>query len=572
MKEKYNIVISERQAVPRSKRMREKGQSASSAAVLVSGASEGNSSCDRHTHTNLPALERIGFDEGDDKYLMVRVGTVDDETGELIVTHEKVKAGYADKAHELDEDSPMNEKFLRKDQPDSTDFLLRANGGLIVRSDANKELSSDLAESAKENPENKSVMITSLMELPKSGRLGSSSLGEMDNTDESFDSVPDGNYMMQKRAGVYYPVKAAAAGGGTKLTLAFVTPSNMTAVHGKETLIKYTYSSTLSGEETGEGIATYTLNNKQVASETINQGEVSFNIGKYLALGDNILVVQVTDSYGATRKLTFKISAVSISITSTFDDSKAYTGAVSFPYTPMGAVEKTIHFLVDGKETGTYITSVSNRQQTYSIPSQAHGPHTLDVYATATINETEVESEHLRYDIISIVSGNNTPVIASSFRTAEVEQFGTLLIPYIVYNPVTTTSDITLSANGTVISEQTIDRTRQTWSYRAETPGDLELKIACGSVCKTFNLTVTESEINVHPEEADLNLFLTSVNRSNNEEGKNVWNYGEIFAILTAFNYATNGWIKTIDGFVALRVNGDDRPLQLLCRRLPFYR
>lgn len=37
MKEKYNIVISERQAVPRSKRMREKGQSASSAAVLVSG-------------------------------------------------------------------------------------------------------------------------------------------------------------------------------------------------------------------------------------------------------------------------------------------------------------------------------------------------------------------------------------------------------------------------------------------------------------------------------------------------------------------------------------------------------
>ena len=559
MKEKYNIVISERQAVPRSKRMREKGQSASSAAVLVSGASEGNSSCDRHTHTNLPALERIGFDEGDDKYLMVRVGTVDDETGELIVTHEKVKAGYADKAHELDEDSPMNEKFLRKDQPDSTDFLLRANGGLIVRSDANKELSSDLAESAKENPENKSVMITSLMELPKSGRLGSSSLGEMDNTDESFDSVPDGNYMMQKRAGVYYPVKAAAAGGGTKLTLAFVTPSNMTAVHGKETLIKYTYSSTLSGEETGEGIATYTLNNKQVASETINQGEVSFNIGKYLALGDNILVVQVTDSYGATRKLTFKISAVSISITSTFDDSKAYTGAVSFPYTPMGAVEKTIHFLVDGKETGTYITSVSNRQQTYSIPSQAHGPHTLDVYATATINETEVESEHLRYDIISIVSGNNTPVIASSFRTAEVEQFGTLLIPYIVYNPVTTTSDITLSANGTVISEQTIDRTRQTWSYRAETPGDLELKIACGSVCKTFNLTVTESEINVHPEEADLNLFLTSVNRSNNEEGKNVWNYGEIFAILTAFNYATNGWIKTIDGFVALRVNGDAR-------------
>ncbi len=469
--------------------------------------------------------------------------------------------------------SHMDDRFMRKDIKDTfkkgftskegcdvegglnVGKMTRLSGGVVVMADTDY----GVTESEKENPENSNVMAIGLTEVPKNSGFGSTSLGEMDNTDESFDLVPDGNYMMQKRAGVFYPVKAAAGGGGTKLTLAFVTPSNATAVHGKETLIKYTYSSTLSGEETGEGIATYTLNNKQVASETINQGEVSFNIGKYLILGDNVLVVQVTDSYGATRKLTFKINAVSIAVTSTFDDSKAYVGAISFPYTPLGAVEKTIHFVVDGKETGTYTTSVSNRQQTYSIPAQAHGAHTLDVYATATINDTEVESDHLRYDIISIVSGNNTPVIASSFRTAEVEQFSTLLIPYIVYNPATTTSDITLSANGIEISDQTIDRTRQTWSYRAETPGELELKIACGSVTKTFNLTVTESEIDVRPEEADLVLFLTSVNRSNNEEGKNIWNYGEIFAVLTAFNYATNGWIKTVDGFVALRVNGDAR-------------
>lgn len=451
-------------------------------------------------------------------------------------------------------------RFIHKDQPDSTNFLLRANGGLIVRSNMDKEISKDLSEvtfGGKSGDEKS--MSAALMEVPKSGGLGSSSLGEMDNTDESFDSVPDGNYMMQKRAGVYYPVKAAAAGGGTKLTLGFVTPSNITAVHGKDTLVKYSFSSTLSGEDTGEGIATYTVNSKQVASESIAQGEVVFNAGKYLSLGDNTLIIQVTDSYGASRKLTFKISAVSISVSSTFDDSRVYSGAISFPYTPQGAVEKTIHFIVDGKEIGTYVTSVSNRQQTYSIPVQTHGSHTLEVYATATINELPVESDHLRFDIISIVQGNNTPVIASSFRTTEVEQFSTLLIPYIVYNPAATTSNVTLSANGAIISSQTVDRTRQTWSYRTETPGELELKIACGPVSKTFNLTVTESDIDVHPEEADLVLFLTSVNRSNNEEGKNIWSYGNIFALLTAFNYATNGWIKTIDGFVALRVNGDAR-------------
>ena len=194
MKEKYNIVISERQAVPRSKRMREKGQSASSAAVLVSGAGEGNSSCDRHTHTNLPALERIGFDEGDDKYLMVRVGTVDDETGELIVTHEKVKAGYADKAHELDEDSPMNEKFLRKDQPDSTDFLLSELQSQI--SDSLSELDKDsITELGDEGS-----LSTALLELPVNEGI-TGTLGGLDNVSDRADDIDAQDVVLVKQKG-----------------------------------------------------------------------------------------------------------------------------------------------------------------------------------------------------------------------------------------------------------------------------------------------------------------------------------------------------------------------------------
>lgn len=131
MKEKYNIVISERQAVPRSKRMREAGQAASSSAIVVSGTG-GGSSGDGHTHTNLPVLERLGLGENDEKYLTLRMGEVDEETGELVVTHEKVKAGYADKAHDLDEDSPVNERFLSKLGPDETKFLLKLLGGLMV--------------------------------------------------------------------------------------------------------------------------------------------------------------------------------------------------------------------------------------------------------------------------------------------------------------------------------------------------------------------------------------------------------------------------------------------------------
>lgn len=431
--------------------------------------------------------------------------------------------------------------------------LTKLSGGVVVTADTNYSL----AESEKENPENKSTMAIGLTEIPGNGSgFGSSSLGEMDNTDESFDTVPDGNYIMQKRAGVFYPVKSAATGGGTKLTLAFVTPSNATVVHGKETLIKYTYSSTLSGEETGEGIATYTLNNKQVASETINQGEVSFNIGKYLILGDNILVVQVTDSYGATRKLTFKINAVSISVTSTFDDSKAYVGAISFVYTPVGSLTKVIHFKIDDKEIGTVETAISNRQQTYSIPAQSHGAHTLEVYATATIDETDIESEHLIYDIICISSGSNTPVIASSFKMMEIEQYDTLLIPFIVYSPASSSSEITLSANGQVVSTQTVDRTRQSWSYRANDAGALTLTITCGNTSKTFNVNVTESPIIVEPETQDLELYLTSQNRSNSDTDKEEWSYNDVAATFSGFNWKNNGWVKDDNGYSCLRVSG----------------
>lgn len=195
MKEKYSIVISERQAVPRSKRMREAGQSPSSAAVLVSGTGGGNSSCDGHAHTNLPALERIGFDENDDLYLTARVGSVDDETGELTITHEKVKAGYADQAgvaHDLDKDSPVNERFLRKDQADGTNFLLEANGGLVVRK---QEIVEATLMSITEEGED------TLVEEMKTPSIGAATLGELDNVADSADEVSDTNDILIRLAG-----------------------------------------------------------------------------------------------------------------------------------------------------------------------------------------------------------------------------------------------------------------------------------------------------------------------------------------------------------------------------------
>lgn len=278
MKEKYNIVISERQAVPRSKRMREAGQSSSSAAVLVSGTGGGGSSCDGHVHTNLPALERIGFDENDDKYLTVRVGSVDDETGELVVTHEKVKAGYADKAHDLDEDSPVNERFLHKDQADETDFrltvggliskeLIEANNGLVVRKTEAVEpmLMSLLSEEFEDGivEENEDVFIEEM----RTATGGVVTLGELDNVTDEADKISDTDDLLVRLA------------GSSKWSINTTLFSNVSQLMSKV----FPFTMTLSGGGTYEKGSSQTISlswtyDRDIESQSINNESLLIGI------------------------------------------------------------------------------------------------------------------------------------------------------------------------------------------------------------------------------------------------------------------------------------------------------
>ena len=52
------------------------------------------------------------------------------------------------------------------------------------------------------------------------------------------------------------------------------------------------------------------------------------------------------------QQKTWYVSVVDVKLVSEFDDRKKYTvnTPVSFTYTPYGAVDKTLHILLDGKE------------------------------------------------------------------------------------------------------------------------------------------------------------------------------------------------------------------------------
>lgn len=118
MEKNYTAVITQRTPRPRSKRLREMGiGSAAGATVVMSGAAGGSTSTgDGHTHANLSALNEISTDTDGYQYLTQLREVENSETGETTVERvtEKVKAGYADVAKDLSEDSPIREQFLSR--------------------------------------------------------------------------------------------------------------------------------------------------------------------------------------------------------------------------------------------------------------------------------------------------------------------------------------------------------------------------------------------------------------------------------------------------------------------------
>ena len=99
-------------------------------------------------------------------------------------------------------------KYIRKDQPDSTDFLLRANGGLVVRSDKTlSELQSQISDSLSELDKDsitelgdEGSLSTALLELPvNEGIIGT--LGGLDNVSDRADDIDAQDVVLVKQKG-----------------------------------------------------------------------------------------------------------------------------------------------------------------------------------------------------------------------------------------------------------------------------------------------------------------------------------------------------------------------------------
>lgn len=362
----------------------------------------------------------------------------------------------------------------------------------------------------------------------------------------------------------YIPI-SGGAGGSTNNAEFTVTNKtgwiSKTISYGAECNVYLEWSSIENGISTGNGKITISVGGIPKTTYNTHQGEITINIDNYLVLGDNEVKITLSDLYGNTRELMFSVSCVKVGIDSYFDANIAYTGAIPFPYTPTGAIEKTVYFLVDGEEVGKEVVTASGREQTFTIPVQSHGHHTFEVYFTGEIDGQPVESNHLYYDLICIRSGISRPIIATPFKAESVKQYATVSIPYIVYTPEIFTSDVTITDNFGYSTTRTVDRTLQTFPYKAENVGATELTFKVGDIERVISFEIVENKIDVYAETSNLELYLSSKGRSNEDKEVNPleWSYGDIKANLTGFNLTNDCWQPDNNGDTVLRVTGDSR-------------
>lgn len=387
-------------------------------------------------------------------------------------------------------------------------------------------------------------------------------------------------------------VIVAGGGGGSssggslnnaKFEVSYTTEWRQKSIsYGADCYINFKWSSIEDETETGNGFVEIVVNDKSKPPREIKQGDIEINIKDQLVLGDNTVDIIVSDTYGNSKMSRFRVNTVSVSISSYFDSTTAYTGEINYSYTPVGAVDKTVYFLIDAirgyfnsednlfyeskvpitddvgvyyvysspitgesekiyfdKEThavyswmnsafiytpnsekiGIQTVATANREQSFIIPSQSHGSHTFEVYFECNIDGQNVESNHLFYDIICYEQGNNTPIIACAFNTASVKQFATLPIEWIVYVPQLLTADVDIIDNfGYSKSLTSVDRTVQTLSYKAENIGLTNITFKAGEITKVISFETIENQIDVMAEPNNLELYLTAKNRSNNED------------------------------------------------------
>ena len=340
----------------------------------------------------------------------------------------------------------------------------------------------------------------------------------------------------------------SGGGGGSSLKITYVTKSPVITTVDDKVLITYNFSGLdSSGDIIPEGNYTWKIGSKIIASGIATNGDNTFDATDFATTTSQKFTLTITDEAGNLTTKTWTVQKVDVRLESNFSDAYQYSGNVSFNYTPYGAIEKDIHFILDGEELEVVTTSTSGIPTSYTLPAQSHGSHLLEVYITATVNNTLIESNHIYKDILWYEQGNSTPIIGCATPTIDVAQYNTVNIKYTVYDPNTEIPKVTWSLDGEVVSEETLTEKDEygyyTYSYKANNHGTFVFTVTCGDAePKIITLNVEKLSIDITPVTAGLEFDFNPVGYSNSSASR-LWSYNDVtMTVSNNFDWINGGY------------------------------
>lgn len=356
-----------------------------------------------------------------------------------------------------------------------------------------------------------------------------------------------------------FVITGGGGGGTTTTTLKVerITESPVVVTTTDKVEIKFNYSSTDSDGESVDGTYTWKLGSSIIASGALIQGENTFDATEYINIGTQKLILTVTDAAGSVVVKSWTVQKVDVRLESSFNDKITYgvNNSVNFTYTPYGAINKTVHFKLDGVELSSVFTSSSGTLQSYTLPAQSHGAHLLECYITATINGKDIETDHIFKDIIWYDENSDIPVIGCIYRNdyygkVEAKQYNSTNIPFYVFDPKTATPTITRSVDGKVVATQTMSGTSDVWAYKSSDVGEHTLTITCRNTTLTIVMDIKELGITIEPITANLAFDFNPTGLSNSDEDR-LWkdsNTNVSMIVSDNFDWSNGGYQIDSDG------------------------
>ena len=315
-----------------------------------------------------------------------------------------------------------------------------------------------------------------------------------------------------------------------------------------------------SGETITQANAVWRVDGLEVMRTFVKDGlNRADYLDKYLNVGTHKVLLVISDDAGASVTKTWNVNIVDIRIESEFDSTQRFDSSYTIPftYTPFGAINKEVHFILDGvKLLPETFTTVSGTPQTKTIPAQSHGSHYLEIYITADIEKVPGEPpEHIKSnsifkDLISydLTNENVDPVIGTDIREFTCKEYDTTSIEYTVYsNSETPTVIISVTdsdGNENVVATPQIKTPTNTYNFRSDIEGKYTINISCGNTTKHITANVEKLEIPEQPVTEGLVFDFNPVGKNNEFEDR-LWTDGNVsMTVSDNFDWVNGGYQK----------------------------